>query len=419
MNPIFWLSRREWLSPDELAPLQARKLRALLEHAYRNVPFYRRRFDESGLRPEDIRTPADLVRLPYVTRQDLASRPVEDVTAANMDLARCRKTWTSGSLGMPLTIYQRRRDRLAHDLVWSRARIANGQRLRDRVVVLREPGREEPPRWFQRLGLWRKIHVTCLDDADVSQLDRLVALQPDVLVAYPSGLKLLARIMEREGRRVRPRRLFTTSELLTECDRREIENAFGVPVRDFYGAHETGLIAWQCPEEGNYHINTDSVLVEWEWDGKPVAPGHRGRIVCTVLDSFAMPFIRYVIGDVGVARAEECPCGRGLPLMRMVEGREADFVVLPDGGLLSPDALCGVIGAIAGVRQFQVVQNADRSIEARVQGDEAARPVVAAALEKVLGARVSVTVSLSGAPIWTGLGKYRAVVSNAAGGAAK
>lgn len=419
MNPIFWLSRREWLSRDALASLQARKLRALVEHAYRNVPFYRRRFDEAGLRPDDIRTPADLVRLPYVTRQDLASRPVEDVTAGSVNLAWCRKTWTSGSLGMPLTIYLRRRDRLMHDLIWSRARIANGQRLTDRVVALREPGREEPPRWFQRLGLWRKIHMTCLDDADVARLDRLVALQPDVLVAYPSGLKLLARIMERERRRVRPRCLFTTSELLTEGDRREIETAFGVPVRDFYGAHETGLIAWQCPEEGNYHINTDSVLVEWEWDGKPVAPGNRGRVVCTVLDSFAMPFIRYVIGDVGVARAEQCPCGRGLPLMRMVEGREADFVTLPGGVLLSPDALCGVIGAIPGVRQFQVVQNADRSIEARVQGDAASRPAVAAALEKALGARVPVTVSLSGAPIWTGLGKYRAVVSHAAGGPVK
>ncbi len=414
LGDLLALQSNAWRPAADLERLQARKLRALLAHAYRHVPFHRRRFMEAGVRPEDIRTPRDLARLPLTTRQDLTSRPVEDITADNVNLSRCVQARTSGSLGMPLTVYFRQRDRFLQDLVWARARLANGQRLGDRVVTLREPGRAEPPHWFQRIGIWRKVTLSCLDDADTALLDRLLRLRPDVLVGYPSALRLLSRIMDREQRRLRPRLVFTSSELLTDTDRRVIERAFGVPVCDCYGAHETGLIAWQCPEHGRYHINSDGVLVEWEWDGKPALPGQRARLICTVFSSFAMPFIRYVIGDVGIACPEPCPCGRGLPVMKVVEGREADFVILPDGRWLSPDALCGIIGAIPGVHQFQVVQDSIRSVSVRLQSPAETGSRVAAELADVLGPDVELGIACSATPVWSGSGKCRTVVSKVA-----
>lgn len=406
--------RGAWRSPAELERLQMRRLRALLAHACRHVPLYRRRFVEAGLRVEDVRTAADLARLPITTRQDLVSRPIADITADNVDLGRCVRRSTSGALGMPLTVYQRPRDRFLHDLTWARARLANGQRLLDRVVNLREPDPGESVRWFQRAGIWGRIHVPCLSDADLSALDRVVRLKPDVLVGYPSSLKLLARMMDERGVRVRPRLVFTMSEVMTDTDRRALEASFGVSICDSYGALETGLIAWQCPERDGYHINSDRVIVEWEWDGQAVPPGRRARVICTVLDSFAMPFIRYALGDVAVARADACPCGRVLPLMQAIEGRENDFLVLADGRWLSPDVICSLISASGGVRQFQLVQESARLVSLRLQCEAGTGMALAARLAKVLGPEVELSVTCSEKPVWHGPGKYRPVISKLA-----
>jgi phenylacetate-CoA ligase len=159
------------------------------------------------------------------------------------------------------------------------------------------------------------------------------------------------------------------AELLDAPSRNWISAAFKAPIFDFYGAHELGLVAWECEEKAGYHVNIDSIVVEFLWNGKPVPSDQEGKLVCTALNSYAMPFIRYEIGDVGVRSDEPCRCGRGLPLMKILEGRFVDFVVLPGGRRVSPYLLTCSIEEIRGIAKYQILQERqDRIVIRLVKG---------------------------------------------------
>jgi len=105
---------------------------------------------------------------------------------------------------------------------------------------------------------------------------------------------------------------------------------------DFYAAVETKCIAWECSKRCGYHLNSDTLVVEFIRDGKPAKPGEPGHIVVTPLYLYAMPLIRYDLGDVGIPMGKQCPCGRGLPLMEMIQGRADDLITLPSGKIVPP-----------------------------------------------------------------------------------
>jgi phenylacetate-CoA ligase len=128
------LRHQQWLRPEKLQALQQNKLGKLIKHAYEQVPYYRRLFDSNRIKPEDIRTVRDLVHLPITTKALFQSLPLAEVTARDVDLNRCICSRTSGTLGIPLTLYYRKEDHDILDFVWARAKVANGQRLVDRVV---------------------------------------------------------------------------------------------------------------------------------------------------------------------------------------------------------------------------------------------------------------------------------------------
>jgi len=372
VGELLRLRRQQWLRPEELKALQQNKLRKLIKHAYEQVPYYHQLFDSNRIKPEDIRTVRDLVHLPITTKALFQSLPLAEVTARNVDLNRCICSRTSGTLGIPLTLYYRKEDHDILDFVWARAKGANGQRLVDRVVSIKESTYSPSPRsWYEHLGIWKKTFVS--DSLGVEeQLDLIEGAKAQVLSGYPSSLKLLAHGLEgQRHRRIKPRLIFTMAELLDPPSRRVIASAFGAQLFDFYGSHELGLVAWECSKRAGYHINSDSVVVEFIWNGRPVSPGQEGNLVCTALHSYAMPFIRYEIGDVGMEGDQPCPCGRGLPLMRMIEGRFNDFIVLKDGRRISPFQLTCAIENVPGIAKYQIVQEkVGRMVVRLVRGRE-------------------------------------------------
>jgi phenylacetate-CoA ligase len=208
---------------------------------------------------------------------------------------------------------------------------------------------------------------------------------------------------------------FVTSERLYDDQRAAIEAGFGCPVANGYGGRDAGFIAHACPQ-GGMHITTEDIIVETiGGDGRPVGAGESGEIVVTHLASRDFPFIRYRTGDFGVLDTRMCACGRGLPLLREIQGRSTDFVVAADGTPMHGLALIYVIRDLPGIAAFKIIQETVALTRVQIVPgagfESATRQTIVQGLRARLGANVEVVVEEVAAIAPEASGKYRYVVS--------
>jgi len=353
----FALRRNLRLEPSSLKELQRRKLRVIIKHAYENVPFYHKKFDESGIKPDDVKSIADLSKVPVTTKSEIQARPFEEVVARNVDVNKCAKRTTSGSTGLPLTIVVDRRAVDFDEAVWFRALSEVGLRPWDRMAIIADPRSFPKSRsWFQRLGIARREYISIFDGAE-RQLVLMEKFKPDFVKGYSSSLEVLANFCKQQALTFKPRFVLTSAELLDDESRKLISSVFEADVLDNYSCEEFGLLAWECPAHMGYHMNVDSVVMEFVDNGETIESGERGEVLCTTLVNQTMPLIRYRIGDVGVPVEDKCSCGRTLPLMKVVEGRLDDFLLALDGRMISPTVFFPYpFENLRGIKQFRVVQ---------------------------------------------------------------
>lgn len=350
------------MSPVALARLQDARVRRLVDHAFRNVPYYRRRMQEAGLAPADVRTAADLKKLPVTTRADLQRTPVSERLAAGVDMASLKETRTSGSTGVPISGYVSRREWLIDSLLYFRAHLENGYRPTEIMAGL---ARLDPPLpvragLLQRAGLFRRALVSIFDPIE-KRVEELERLRPGLLWGTKSSLEIAALHALDRGRRLpAPRLLVTGGEVLDDRARRAIAAGFGVDPHNYYGNAETGFIAWECDERRGLHVNADHIHLEI---------GPAGEAICTNLFAFASPVIRYDLGDLVVPSRRVCPCGRTLPLIEEVKGRVDDVVVLPDGRRVDPVFFDQFLTRFSALRQFRVIQESPRRLRVLLAAD--------------------------------------------------
>jgi len=356
------LQRAQWLPAEELRARQWRRARALVAHAYAHSPYYRRQFEAAGVSPQDLRDWNDFARLPSTPREAL--REDGALLATNHRDAPLRRSHTSGSTGRPTTSYfDADAWSIAKNLLKLRARWACGMRPWHRVAFLQET--DPNPSWARRLLRQRTFSVHDPIERVAPAVERFA---PDVLYGFPGHL---ARLGAAAAGGIRPTRIFTSGELLDPITRRSIESSFGAPVFDVYGCTETKEIAWQCSNRDGYHVNADWLVLECAGEaGSSDAPAP-GSLLATPLFNFAMPLLRYEIGDVGSLSDEPCPCGRSLPLMAPLEGRTVDYLRLPSGEVVSPYTVTCAIEAVPGLRQYQIVQESRDRVMASIVGDSA------------------------------------------------
>ncbi len=340
-------------------------MRRLLRHAYEKIAFYRKLFEEAGIKPTDIRALEDLAAIPVTVKRDLQAERPEDLTAAGLDPEKLVVRRTSGSTGEPFTIRRSWFEERLLQAFRRRALYLLGQRPRDRTVsIIRIKGvhprdHQFPLRIANALGLYRNEPIDCFLPFS-EMMDRLRKERFEILVGLTQVVYQLAvQINQTRSQGISPPRFVAVDgENLTSSMRREIETAFGAVVYDLYGCHEFNLLAWQCRETGEYHLCDDSAIVEILKDGRPAGPGEQGEVVATSLFSYSMPFIRYRLGDVAVAGSQGCACGSVFSTLREIRGRVLDYVVLGDGRHIHPYQIIRLLvhADKPWVRQYQLVQ---------------------------------------------------------------
>lgn len=351
------LERTQWLPLADLRAYQLARLRRHLRFAYDHVPYYRRLLDEHELPPHRVTSLDDFARIPPLTRQVV--RDNFDALQPRPQLRRIQRLATGGSTGVPVTVL----------VDMERMGFGEAARLRSHRWFGLEPGAREIVLWGSPVELTRQDRLRNFRDRVInSQLlsafdlgERALAEygavirrdRPQKMFGYASAFYLLASYLETTGWRA-PETLhaiFTTAEPLFDFQRKTIESVFGCPAATEYGSRDGGMAANECPE-GGLHIPIEGMHVEILGDrGDGV-----GEIVLTILDSFAFPIIRYRSGDLGSLATASCRCGRSLPRLERIEGRQTDFVVTPDGRCLHALAVIYAVRETPHINEFQVAQ---------------------------------------------------------------
>jgi phenylacetate-CoA ligase len=420
------LEETQWWPYERLMELQNHKLRSLVEHAYSSVPYYRRVLDERGLLPGDIRSIEDLPKLPVLTK-DLIRQHFDELTADNLKRWRPLLDSSSGSTGNPLRYYITMD---AVSMAWAgvyRSWRWAGYELGDKRVTLAGtslvPG-ESPPlkkriRWFLERDM--RLSAVDMDSGSMSTYaGKVRRYQPRFIRGYPSAIFAFADHLRRNGvTDIKPEAVFCTAEMLLPHYRDAIEKQFGCRVFDQYGAYDGGVQAAECSTHEGYHMSVEKVVMELVGeDGTPVPPGSAGEILATDLHNYAMPFIRYAVGDRAVLGSSPCSCGRSLPLIKSLEGRTTDIIRFDNGIILSGPAVT-LIFKDCNIKQYQVVQTAGSSLLVKVVKGELYRQSDTDHFTRVIrshvGPDVEIAVEFVDDIATTKAGKHRFIVASSPG----
>lgn len=415
------LEQSQWWPPERIAQLQAQRLRAFLQQVGRAVPFYRNLFAQAGFDPAQVTSVAELQRLPFLTKP---------VIRANADQLKAdgagplKRYNTGGSSGEPLVFYIGR-NRVSHDVAakWRATRWWGVDIGDPELVVWGSPielgSQDRIRRWRDRLLRTELLPAFEMSDA---RLDGFIATirarRPRMLFGYPSALALIARHAQKRGVALDDLGIvvaFVTSEKLYDDQRATIGKVFGCRVANGYGGRDAGFIAHECPA-GGLHLTAEDIVVEFIGaDGRPVPAGEPGEMVITHLATADFPFIRYRTGDIGVLDNHCCGCGRGLPLLREVQGRSTDFVVAADGTVMHGLALIYVVRELPGIEQFKIVQESLQRTRVLLVPGPGYEPTheqrIASGMRARLGERVEVVVETVAAIPTERSGKFRYVQS--------
>lgn len=436
MKTIRAFQKSQWFQAEELRVLQWQKLKGILNHAHRNVPYYREIFRSIGALPGDIRSWDDFAKLPTINKQTLQER-LDDLIAENVPRAELMKGVTSGSSGRPTTYIQDRPN--------NRIRKAAGRRLTqiagydfglkllyiwrdspfviegDRVSQVPERSAEQVPllkrlkkSLYDRFAVENptvRVDPTLMTEAEMAKMyDRLRAFKPDVVISYVNTLYMFAQYIEsnRLGG-IAPRSVIVSSETLYPHQRALMEQVFGCRVYNRYGLSETGIVAIECPVREGLHLNQEILHMEYVPD-----PFGNSQLIVTDLINHGMPLLRYETGDSGRLIEEPCPCGRGLARIGDLSGRIIDLLPTRLGGHVNGQ-LFATFHWIEGVKQYQVVQEQIDTFKVRIVPTASFQennltPMLQTIRER-FGQDASVRVEYLDTIPFTKGGKYRLVVS--------
>ncbi len=362
-------------SPTALACLllDARRPRSRLERiisfrlrkvlvAALSVPHYREQMRNAGYDPRRDFSGLENLKILAVTRKaDIKSSPQSFVQINEADrLQTYFSDRTSGSTGMPLTVYRSSNERTVQVAKWLRVLVLNGYRPTDKVLSFTSPGRlAEGRSILQRFGLLQRqaVDYTLPPDA---LAEALIRYQPDVIYGVRTSLLMVAEEFARRRLPAPPIKLLIAGGEVIDAQTKSLcREVFGTEVTETYGSVEMGVMAYQRPGRQGLNLIEDCTLFEFLDDqGGPARPGQLARIVVTDLHGGLMPFIRYDQGDRVVYSLRQNAQGETVRVIDRIVGRQDDMALLPDGRFLTYLDFYEIMDVYPGVERFRIRQHA-------------------------------------------------------------
>lgn len=367
------LRKTQYWQSDQIRELQTGRCRRMLNYASRYVPYYRELFRDIGFNPKtDLKSLDTLQQIPILTKRQIRERfdafLSEDISSRRWCIDR-----TGGSTGEPTKFIQDAdkmgylRAAMQRSFEWA----GTGWGCRQVVISGSSFDSAFASTVVGHLKL-KLLNILHLDSFGVNEkimqewVKKITGFRPTVIRGYASLIYEFARFLERNKMRLDIPSIITSSETLFAEWRPTIEHFLGGRVFDNYSSREFAIAA-QC-EYGCYHINDEIVVVEIvNSAGKWVPPGDVGRVLITDLFNWSFPFIRYEIGDIAVCgTSEPCSCNRGLSKLKMIYGRQGDFLRTSDGRLIPNEFFPHLFKDVDGFEEYQIVQDRKGDLRLRL-----------------------------------------------------
>ncbi|MDR5658757.1 hypothetical protein RH915_04570 [Serpentinicella sp. ANB-PHB4] len=350
-------------SYESLLAEQNSKLSKIIEYSFENVPYYNDIMKNRQIDPKCINSIKELKTLPIINK-DIIKNNIKQFYSN--EIIEYVNGATGGTTGSSLSYRMSRDDYLLSKAILYRGWGYGGYNLGDTVVTI--AGSSLVPnnnngfknRVLEILQSNYQLSSYNITEETLSEyVMKINAEKPKFIRGYASSLNELSKfIIKNNIKTIRPMAVFSTAEMLTNEYRVLIERAFSTKVYDQYGLNDGGVTAFECEEHSGYHIDMERSILEVVDDyGNPVKEGEPGRIIATSLTNYAMPFIRYETGDVGIMASGVCKCGLPFRRLEKIIGRTDDMIKTRQGKRIHSSFLRKIIRSYDYIDKFQAVQN--------------------------------------------------------------
>ena len=407
---------------------QARRVRHIVGYAYRYVPYYHETMKRLGLTPADFTSADDLARLPLLERSQIQHNP-EYFISTKQPIDKYFQFKTGGSTGIPLPVYYDKKALYMSAILGERERSiiydTIGKRFGYRetfiaskhatATYVRAACQEHA--WFPPQV---KIERQCLSvfDPPEKNIPLINEFKPDLIHCYGSYLEMIIAYLKYHHVPFHKPKIITYSSDGMSPEGRDIYlNQLHIPIISVYQSIEAFKIGFECEQHRGLHLNIDVFPVRIvKEDGSPVPPGETGELVISNLHNHGMVLLNYRLGDIASLLLEKCSCGRQLPLLSFPPGRLDDFVVLPSGSIIHPQALRTMFTRIDGLWQYQVIQETPAlfTIKAVVSDVSDRNHIISEIKQKFysrFGDEVKISIQFVNGINLTESGKHRIIVS--------
>ena len=425
------LLRNQYLPENQLRKLQWKKFIAIIKHAYENVPLYQKKFRDGGVSPDDIKEADDIRKIPFTTRQELSEAFPRATVANGLRTKDLTSIKTSGTTqGRPFRLYIDKRGLNRKYALLLRNYSFLNWHFGKKIMALWNQSHEDylPPaeRSLLKALIYKFVHrkeflppfresSRFSSEAGMDYYRRISTSKPHLLEADAFMLYHIGKFFVENNLTLNCIEAVSSATCSTTAPlRKKLGEMFNAPVFNNYGPHEMEGIACECSEHKGLHQSIDSYFIEFIKDDKPAAENELAELVLTDFDNFAMPFIRYKIGDLIKAGTCSCSCGRTLPLMNEIEGRATD--VLRSGkGVFTENCIQIFFGKFGLENQFQIVQHSEQRFSLKIISSKTLMPSLLNRIERefreLLGDDINLTIEIKESIACEESGKFRPVKS--------